>query len=132
MRRLLVNSLLLIVVVWIALLQHCLIVASGMPVSARIFALLLFQMVIGTLVFLLINGAFPAVTEATRGIRNFRLKFIVFGVPAIIFLASPALVSETLHQARYGSVDRILVNSHVAHDFRCCWNPFARTGSAPK
>ncbi len=125
MRKLVVNSLLLIVIAWYALLDQCLIKASGMPITGKILVLLIFQIIIWTLLLLLLNGAFSVTTEAAHSIRGFRFKFLVFGVPAIIFLVSPVLISETLNQARYGYLDKFLVNSHVADDLRCCLlNPF--------
>jgi uncharacterized protein YhhL (DUF1145 family) len=122
-KRLLVNAFLAIFGAWLVLLDRCLIVSSGMPVSRLIFTLLALQLLIWVAAALLANGAFPTVGEAVRGSGRARWNVIVFGVPALLFLASPLLVSESLYGARYGYEDRILVNSHVGHDLNCCWNP---------
>ncbi len=114
----------LMAVVWFGLIDWCLIRSSGMPISGKIITLLMFQLVIGSLILLLINGVFPVVVEVMNDVGKFRLKFAMFGVPVILFLASPALISYTLYQSRYGYIDRIVVNAHVAHDLGCCWIPF--------
>jgi hypothetical protein len=131
MKRLLANAFLVIFGAWLVLLDRCLIVSSGMPVSGKILTLLALQLLIGVAAALMANGAFPAIGEAIRGNGSARWNVIVFVVPALLFLASPLLVSESMYGARYGYEDRILVNSHVGHDLRCCWNPLAHVHLQP-
>ena len=108
---------------WFALLDHCLIVASEMPMSREIAVLLVLQAGIGAFLWLLANGAFPTIVATDR--RRFRLNLFVFGIPLVLFLLSPVMVSETMNQARYG-YDKFVVGAHVGQDLTCCLNPFAR------
>lgn len=124
MRRLLVNTFLSVVAGWLALLDHCLIVAAEMPISGGIVFLLLFQASIFAFVMLLVNGAFPTVlTMATNG-WSFRMKFFVFALPLIFFLISPMMISDSMHRAHYGNINKFVVHAHVWHDLACCLNPF--------
>lgn len=125
MRRLFINVLFLIICVWFALLDHCLIKSSGMPVSRETLILLALQLIVGTLALLLINGAFPAAAEALGDMENSRLNLIIFGVPIFFFLVSPALLSESMYEARYGVVYRISAESPAGHALSCCLNPFS-------
>jgi hypothetical protein len=131
MKRLLANAFLVIFGAWFVLLDRCLIVASGMPVSGKILTLLALQLLIGVAAALMANSAFPAIREAIRGSGSARWNVIVFVVPALLFLASPLLVSESIYGALYGYEDRMLVNSHVGHDLGCCWNPLAHAHLQP-
>ena len=124
MKQLLVNTFLCLFGVWFALLDHCLIASSGVPVSGTIVVLLVLQLMIGAWVALLVNGVFPTATEALSDTGNFRLKLIVFGVPILFFLASPALLSESMYEARDRVVYRISADSPPGHALSCCWNPF--------
>ena len=126
MKMLLVNAFLCILGVWFAFMDHCLIVSSGIPVSGRILVLLALQAIIGAWVVLVVNGAFPAATEALRDTAHFRFKLIVFGVPVLFLLASPTLLSESAYEARDSVVYRISADSPAGHALSCCWNPFFR------
>ena len=110
-----------LIAVWLALLDHCLIVASEMPISGPAVVLLLLQAGMGSFALLLINGAIPAMATNRR---SGRINLIVFGVPLIFFLISPAMISDAMYRARYGSIDKFVVHAHVGHDLGCCWNPF--------
>lgn len=118
------NTLLCLIGVWFALLDRCVIVSAEMPVSYGIAVLLLLQASTGVLLLLLINGAFPVAAEMATDWRNFRLNLVVFGIPLIIFVVSPAMISDSMYEARYG-IDKFVVQAHVVHDLRCCLNPFA-------
>lgn len=72
MRRLLVNIVFLVIGVWFPLLDRCLIVSSGMAVSAKTLTLMILQVIVWVLVLLLANGAFPTASEALSDMRNFR------------------------------------------------------------
>lgn len=52
------------------------------------------------------------------------MSLLVLGVPVFFFLASPALIAESMYEARYGVVYRISAGSPVGHDLSCCWDPF--------
>ena len=97
-----------------------------MPISREIVELLILQASIGAFLWLFANGAFPTMAEMATDARNARLNLIVFGIPVMLFLASPLMISETMYQTRYGYVDKFVVNAHVARDLKCCLNPFAR------
>ena len=125
MRNTYINILLIAVAIWFALLDRCLIQVSGMHVSSAILTLVGLQLMIGILMWMAVNGRLPAVAEVLKDSQNFRMKFVVFGVPVIFLLTSPALLSESLYTVRYGSTDRFLLNSHVVHDLSCCWNVFS-------
>ena len=124
-RRTLLNIILSLVGAWFALLDHCLIVASEMPISREIVELLILQASIGAFLWLFANGAFPTMAEMATDARNARLNLIVFGIPLILFLGSPVMISETLYEARYGYINKFVVNAHVGHDLTCCLNPLA-------
>ena len=124
MRKALLNSILCLVGAWFALLDHCLIVASDMPMSRDIVLLLVLQAGIGAFLGLLANGSFPGIAAMVDG-RRHRLNLFVFGIPLIVFLLSPVMISETMNQARYG-YDKFVVSAHVGQDLTCCLNPLAR------
>lgn len=126
MRRLILNILIVIIYAWFALVDRCLITSSGIPVSGEILTLLLLQVGVAALALLLVSGAFPTVSEALGDMRKFRLNLIIFGVPIFFFLASPALLSESMYEAHNGVVYRISADSPVGHALSCCWNPFYR------
>jgi hypothetical protein len=131
MKTLVVNVVLSAFAGWFALLDRCLIAASDMPISGQIVTLLVLQAVIFALVMAVVNGAFPEVVEAGRSGASARLKLIVFVVPLILFIASPVMISDSLYEARYGSLDRLNVHAHVGHDLACCLNPFSTAGVTP-
>jgi hypothetical protein len=109
---------------WLALLDRCVITASEMPMSHDIIVLLLLQASIGMFVLLFVNGVFPVVAAmATEG-RSTRMKLIVFAIPLILFVSSPAIISDALYRARYGNINKFVVHAHVGHDLKCCLNPF--------
>ena len=111
---------------WLALLDRCVITASEMPISREIMLLLLLQASIGAFALLFVNGAFPAVAAmATEG-RSTRFKLIVFAIPLIFFVSSPAMISDALYRARYGNTNKFVVHAHVGHELKCCLNPFVR------
>jgi len=125
MKALMMNSVSLAALAWLALFDHCIIHRAGIPAPRTIYALIIYQLAGGTLALLLANGKLPLIAEWVRENRSARAFIFVVGVPSIIFLVSPALMSLTLNQAQLGYTDRILVNAHVAYDLRCCVNPFA-------
>ena len=116
---------------WFALLDRCLIAAANMPISGEIVVLLILQAIIFALVMAVVNGAFPAVVAAGSGGANARLKLIVFAVPLILFIISPAMISDSLYRARYGNIDKLNVHAHVGHDLACCLNPLFAAGVTP-
>ncbi len=123
MRRLLVNAFLSLLAGWFALLDHCLIVATEMPISGEIVFLLLFQASVFAFVMLLVNGAFPTVVAMAINGWSFRIKFFVFALPLILFLISPAMISDSMYRARYGNMDKFVVHAHLGQDLACCLNP---------
>ena len=124
MTRLLVNVLLSLFAGWVALLDRCLILVAGMPVSGEIAVLLLLQASIVAVVMLLVNGALPAIASIATNGQSIRTKFLVFGLPLILFLISPAMISDSMYRARYGNINKFAVHAHVWHDLSCCLNPF--------
>jgi hypothetical protein len=126
MRRLRLNTLLSLFASWLALLDHCLIETARMPISGEIALLLLVQASTIGSVALLANGAFPLVAAmATNGSRV-RVQLFAFGLPLILFVISPVMISDSLYRARYGNLNRSVVRAHVWHDYECCLNPFNR------
>jgi hypothetical protein len=125
MRRSFANALLSVVAVWLVLLDHCLIAGADMPVSGEIIALLVLQGGMVALVLLAANGVFPTLMEMATSSTSVRMKLFVFGLPLILFLISPVMISDSMHRARYGSIDKFVVHAHVWHDLACCFNPFA-------
>jgi len=123
MKRLFVNTFLSLVAGWFALLDHCLIVAAEMPISGEIVVLLLFQVIMFAFIMLLVNGAFPALVAVVTNGSSMRMKLIVFGLPLIFFLISPAMISDSMYRARYGNINKFVVHAHVGHDLTCCLNP---------
>ena len=123
MSRWQVNIALVLIGSWFALLDRCVIVSAAMAISPSMVFLPLLQAGIGLCVFLAANGAFPVATEGAGDWRAFRRNAVVFGIPLILFVLSPALISEPTYGERYGYSDKFLINASVAHDLRCCWNP---------
>ena len=123
MTQLLVNTFLTLFAGWFALLDRCLIAAAKMPISGEIVVLLLLQAIIFAFVVLLANGAFPVGLAAASSSAGARVKIFAFGVPLILFIVSPALISDSMYRARYGNVDKLNVHAHVGHDLACCLNP---------
>jgi hypothetical protein len=129
MTRLLVNVLLGLFAGWVALLDHCLIVVAGMPVSGEIAVLLVLQAGIFAVVMLLANGALSAMAGIATNGSSIRMKLLVFGLPLILFLISPAMISDSMYRARYGNINKFVVHAHVWHDLACCLNPFSAIGN---
>jgi hypothetical protein len=122
-RRLLVNTFLSLLGGWLALLDRCLIAAANMPVSGEIVSLFVLQAGIFGFVMLLVNGVFPILVEMATSTGSARLKFIVFGIPLLLFVISPVMIADTMYRARYGDSDKFVVHAHVGHDLACCLNP---------
>ncbi len=127
-RRWLVNTVLTLIAGWFALLDHCVIARSEMPISGGIVVLLLLQASIGAFVWRLVNVAFPAVSGRAADGRSTRTNLFVWGIPLILFLSAPAMISDALYRARYGNLDKFVVHAHVGHDLKCCLNPFGHLG----
>jgi hypothetical protein len=125
MRRLLVNTFLSLFTGWLALLDHCLVAVAEMPISGEIVVLLLLQASIVALVMLLANGALSTVAAMATNGPSARMKFFVFGLPLILVLISPAMISDSIYRARYGNINKFVVHAHVGHDLACCFNPFS-------
>jgi len=123
MRRLLVNTLFSLFAGWLALLDHCLIAVAAMPIPGEIVILFVLQASILSLAMLLANGALPSVAEMARNGSSVRMKLFVFGLPLILLLISPAMISDSMYRARYGSIDKFVVHAHAGHDLSCCLNP---------
>jgi len=122
-KRLLGNALLSLFAGWLALLDHCLIAVAEMPISGEIVVLLILQASIVALAMLLVNGALPAVAAMAGNGLSVRMKLFVFGLPLILLLISPAMISDSMYRARYGSINKFVVHAHVGHDLTCCFNP---------
>jgi hypothetical protein len=125
MRRSLLNTVLGVLGVWFALIDQCLIAAAGMPVTGPIVVLLLFQAGMFAFAMLLVNGAFPLLVAMAGEGSHMRMKIIVCVPMLILFLISPAMISDSMYRPRYGNIDKFLVQAHVAADLACCWNPLA-------
>jgi hypothetical protein len=102
-----------------------------MPISREIVVLLSLQAGIGVFVLLWVNGAFPTMAEMAADIRSTRLKLMLFVVPLFLFLISPAMISDAMYRARYGTINKFVVHAHVGHDLKCCLNPFAHMSVPP-
>jgi len=124
MRRLLVNTLFSLFAGWLALLDHCLIAVAAIPISGEIVILCVLQASIISLAMLLANGALPSVAELASNGSSVRMKLFVFGLPLILLLISPAMISDSMYRAWYGSINKFVVHTHVGHDLTCCFNPF--------
>jgi hypothetical protein len=111
-------------VVWYSLLDRCLILTSGMPLSREISLLLILQVCAGAFLLSLLFGNSLTSTAKQVGDRSLRMNFVVFGLPAIFFLISPAIISEVLNREHYG-INKFVVHAHVAQDLRCCVNPLS-------
>ena len=125
MKRLLVNTFVGLFSGGFLLLDYCLIETAGMPLSGEVAFLLLLQASTSALVALIANGAFPTVVAMTTDCPGVRTKLFVYGLPLILFLISPVMISDSMNRARYGNLNKFLVHAHVWRDLACCLNPFA-------
>lgn len=123
MRGVLVNSSLCLSSVWLALLDHCLIGAAQMPISSEIIVLLVLQASAITAIAFMANGALPMVTGLITSDLSVRLKFFVLGLPLILLVISPVMISDSMYRARYGGINKFVVHAHVWNDLSCCGNP---------
>ncbi len=114
---------------WYSLLDRCLILASGMPLAGEVSLLLVFQVCAGAFLLTLISRGFPTATAAEPSSRSLRMNLIVFMIPSVFFLLSPAILSEVLNRERYG-INKFVVHAHVARDLRCCVNPLSTSPSS--
>ncbi|WP_207215875.1 hypothetical protein [Pseudolysobacter antarcticus] len=121
------NTLLSLFTVWLVLLDHCLIVATEMPLSNEVAILMLIRASMIAFVALLVNGALPLAAEMLSDDPKNRMEFIALAIPSILFLISPIMISDSLYRARYGNLNKSVVQAHVWKDFGvCCLNPFSR------
>lgn len=101
-----------------------------MPLAREISLLLILQVCAGAFLLTMIFGR-SLTAEATQpGSRSLRMNFVVFVLPSIFFLISPAIISEVLNRDRYG-INKFVVHAHVAQDLRCCVNPLSAWATRP-
>jgi hypothetical protein len=129
MKRILGAIVLCLVVVWYALLDRCLIVTSGMPLSPKIGLLLVLQVCAGAFLLTLFVSRRASAAIQFRDRRS-RMNLLLFGVPSMFFLFSPAIISEVLNREHYG-INKFVVHAHVARDLRCCVNPVSAWSPPP-
>lgn len=122
MRRVLVNISVSCLGAWFLLLDRCLVVTADAPVSGEVLTLVFLQGSIVLYALLLLNGAFPTLAAMARDGTSTRTKLLVFGLPLILFLISPVMISDSIYRVRYGNMNKFLVRAQVGHDMSCCWS----------
>lgn len=127
MKKPTINVLVGLLAGWLALVDRCLIAHAEMPVSGGVVVLLLFQACMVGLILLLVNTSLPVVSELIFDRTSFRMKLIILGLPIILFVSSPVMISDALYRARYGNLDKFVVHAHVWYDMSCCLNPLHLT-----
>lgn len=128
MNRLVATTLLGLLAGWLALFDHCLIVVAGAQVSSEIAFLCVFQASMVAIGMLITTGRLSSFADAASRL-SFRMKLFAFGLPLIVLLISPFMISESIYRARYGA-DKFVIHAHMGRDFECCLNPFS-TADAP-
>jgi hypothetical protein len=109
--------------IYLGLLDHCLIVSSGVSLDSPATTVLAIQAGFLIVVAMMVNGALPAFTGLLEDLSG-RNKLFLVGIPLVFFLASPHLLSQSLYGARFGPLD---ARNHpfIWRDLSiCCVNPF--------
>lgn len=123
MNRQLATALLGMLAGWLALFDHCLIVVAGAPVSSEIAFLCVFQASMVLIGVLITTGRLSSFADAA-GSQSFRMKLFAVGLPLMLFLISPLMISESIYRARYGA-DKFVIRARMLRDLGCCLNPFS-------
>ena len=118
------NAGLLVFSIWLVLLDRCLIRSSGMPINSPVAFVIAMQVGVIVLCALLANGVVPTLIDFLRDEKIGPVRLLLIGMPLLLLVTSPILLSQSLYDARFG-VDRAKNHPFIWRDLSvCCVNPF--------
>jgi hypothetical protein len=121
--RIAANVAIALLAIWFGLVDHCLVTASGADVNGKVMTLLVYQLLYLGSLGALVNGAIPTVSDYFRDNPKEILTFCLAVVPTLVFVFSPHLLSQTLHEQQFGPMG---ARNHplVWRDLKVCCLPF--------
>jgi hypothetical protein len=127
-----INMALVVISIWLALIDHCLVVSSGVGITSPAVFILTLQAAILLLFALLANDALPTLLDILASGPVGRGKLFSIIIVIAFFFMTPMLLSQSLYDARFG-VLQAKNHPFIWRDLSvCCANPFARPSDKPQ